>query len=63
LRLRLFLTVAGGLIAMIYLQPAAALRLAALMPGSGVIAAIIAVAAVGGFALRLALWQAGGRRG
>jgi len=55
LRLRLFLTVAGGLIAGLYLQPGWATALAGLMPSPLMIGICICLAAVSLFALRL--WQ------
>jgi len=53
LRLRVFLTVAGCLIAALYLQPGWATALARLMPSPFVIGIGICLAAVALFALRL----------
>ena len=61
-RIRLFLGVAVGLIIMIYIQPGAATRLAALTPSSGAIAwGMMGVGAVV-FGLRYRAWKASVRR-
>lgn len=62
-RLQGFLSVALPLIAMIYLQPDAALRIAGRLPDAAVIGWGIGLAAVLGFALRYIAWTATGRDG
>ena len=57
LRLRLFLSLALPLIAMIYLQPEGAVRLATAMPGPDLIGWGIALACGIGFGLRLRAWR------
>lgn len=63
LRIRLFLGAALPLVAMIYLQPAMALRLSRHLPDSGSIGWAIVIGAGVVFVLRLVLWrrQAGGQ--
>ncbi|PWK60378.1 hypothetical protein [Roseicyclus mahoneyensis] len=59
-RLRLYLTVALPLVAMIYLQPDGAVRLATWLPSPTVIGWGIIVVGVVGFALKLRAWRRGG---
>lgn len=56
-RIRMFLMLALPLIAMIYLQPAAAVRLSRHLPDSSSIGWAILALAVAAFALRLAAWR------
>lgn len=59
LRLRLFLSVAGVLIAMIYVQPEGITRPAATMPSAQVIAWGMMALGTLGFALRYLAWKRG----
>lgn len=59
-RIRVFMTLALPLIALIFLQPAAAIRLARHLPDSASIGWAIALGAVVVFALRLIAWRKGG---
>ena len=61
-RIRVFLGIALGLIIMIYLQPAAATRMAELTPSSGFIAGAMMVAGVVGFVIKYRKWVASGRK-
>jgi hypothetical protein len=56
-RIRVFLCVALPLVAMIYLQPAVAVRLSRQLPDSASIGWAIFFGAVLVFALRLVLWR------
>lgn len=61
-RIRMFLGIAVGLIIMIYIQPGAAIRLAALTPSSGAIAWGLMGAGAVAFAIRYRSWKASERR-
>lgn len=59
LRLRLYLSVALPLVALIYLQPEGAVRLAAWLPAPTVIGWGIVVVGLVAFAVRLRAWRRG----
>lgn len=58
-RLRLYFCAALPLVAMLYLQPEGAMRLAARMPTAEAIGWSIALACVLGFGVRLLAWRRG----